>query len=649
MEIKTLSDNIPILRFLRLSVVALGLILSPESAAFAADEQTSTVFLVEESYDFYGRDQTAAFLMFESENAHFYFDKEVYDSLDPAETLRMASLVAKLAGKFDEVIYPETKDAFGDEWNPGIDGDEKIYILLTRMNYGVGGYFNPVDEYYISQVVDGRSNEREMIYLNIDYLDKYKTEGFLAHELQHMIYWNEKTRVSGVNDDIWINEGRSELASSIIEDKLKLQFSDGVLYSRKRDFLQNYSDSIAGWSNLNADYASASIFMQYLNEQAGTEIFRQMNETRKAGMSNLNYILERENGMTLAEIFTDWTIANYINDASADPRYGYRNENLRDNFNVTPDPIYDVDGDGVINLIGKLENWSVDYFEADLAGKEYEDIYLEMDFNGDDNGMFSLPIVINYEDGSREITSIMLNGKQDGHREEITRGGKISSVVFMLGGQKLGEALKDNQAQGHPYFLDIKLTPIRDKIRSDGALVRAVGDEKVYLIEEGLRRWITDSATFVAKGYDWNSVVAISVVELGIYGDGKDITGSASMREGSLVMGSTSRVYLIEGGKRRWVRDERTFVSLGYDWGGIVRISDQELFRYVEGQILAKDVLRDGMLIKGLGAEVYLLHEGQKCHIVSPQAFAKNNFKWSSIVATSDEVIVAYPDGPSID
>jgi predicted SprT family Zn-dependent metalloprotease len=41
-----------------------------------------------------------------------------------------------------------------------------------------------------------------MIYLNIDYLDKYKTEGFLSHELQHMIYWNEKTRVSGVSDDI---------------------------------------------------------------------------------------------------------------------------------------------------------------------------------------------------------------------------------------------------------------------------------------------------------------------------------------------------------------------------------------------------------------------------------------------------------------
>jgi hypothetical protein len=649
MEIKTLSNKIPILRVIGLSIFALCLVLSPESAVFAADEQVQEAFLVEKSYDFYGRDQTAAFLMFESENAHFYFDKEVYSSLDPAEKLRMASLVATLGGKFDEVIYPETKDIFGDEWNPGIDGDEKIYIFLTRMNYGVGGYFNPVDEYFKSQVVDGRSNEREMIYLNIDYLDKYKTEGFLAHELQHMIYWNEKTRVSGVSDDIWINEGRSELASSIIEDKLKLQFSDGVLSSRKRDFLSSYDDSIAGWSNLNADYASASIFMQYVKERAGTEIFRQMNETRKAGMNNLNYILERERGTNLAEIFTDWTIANYINDASRGAKYGYQSENLKDNFNVTPNPIYDVDGDGTINLMGKLENWSVDYFEVDLGGKEYEDIYLEMDFNGDDEGVFSLPMVINYEDESREITSMELSGKQDGHREEITRLGRISSIVFILGGEKIPEALKDNQAEEHPFFLDIKLTPLSDKVRSDGTLVRAAGDEKVYIIEESLKRWITDSATFVAKGYDWNSVITISKTELGIYGDGKDITGSASMREGSLVMGSSSRVYLIEGGKRRWVRDERTFSSLGYDWNGIVRISDQELLRYVEGQILAKDVIKDGMLVRGLGPEVYLLHEGEKCHIVSPQAFAKNNFKWSSIVATSDEVIASYPDGPDID
>jgi hypothetical protein len=604
---------------------------------------------VEKSYDFYGRDQAAAFLLYESDYAHIYFDKEVYTSMTPAEIARNTSLVEKLGEEFDTVIYPETKDVFGDEWNPGIDGDEKIYIFLTRMNYGVGGYFNPVDEYYKSQVVDGRSNEHEMIYLNIDYLDKYKTEGFLSHELQHMIYWNEKTRVSGVSDDIWINEGRSELASSIVEDKLGLQFSDGVLFSRKRDFLSNHDDSVAGWKNANTDYASVNIFMQYVKDRVGTEIFRQMNETHKSGMNNLNYILEREEGTNLSEIFTDWTIANYINDISVDSRYGYHNKNLKDNFNVTPDPIYDVDGDSVINLTGKLENWSVDYFEVDLGEEEYKDLYLEMDFNGDNNGVFFLPMVINYDDGTRQITSMELNGKQDGHREEVTRSGRISSIVFMLSGQKLGEALKDNQAEQYPFSLDIKLTPIADKIRADGTLVRAAGEEKVYLIEDGMKRWITDSATFVAKGYDWNKVVIISKTELGIYGDGKDITGSASMREGALVMGSSSRVYLIEGGKRRWVRDERTFISLGYDWNSIIRISDQELLRYAEGQMLAKDVIKDGALVRGLGPEVYLIREGEKCHIVSPEVFERNNFVWSSIIVTSDEVISTYPDGPSID
>lgn len=647
MEIRNILDKIPMPRMLGLSVFALCLI--PQGAVFAADDRPQQTFLVEKSYDFYGRDQAAAFLTFESENAHFYFDKEIYGLLDPAEKVRMTGLAAKLGEKFDEVIYPETKDIFGDEWNPGIDGDEKIYIFLTRMNYGVGGYFNPVDEYPKSQVVDSRSNEREMIYLNIDYLDKYKTEGFLGHELQHMIYWNEKTRVSGVNDDIWINEARSELASSIIEDKLDLRFSDGVLFSRKRDFLQNYNDSVAGWGNLNADYASVNIFMQYVKERAGAEIFRQMNETRKTGMNNLGYILERERGTGLAEIFTDWAIANHVNDLSAGAKYGYRNENLREGFNVAPSPIYDADGDGTINLIGKLENWSVDYFKADLSGEEYGNLYLEMDFNGDDDGEFSLPLVINYKDGSRQIASIELDGRQDGRREEVTRGGGISSIVFILGCHKLDEALKDNRSQEHPFSLDIRLTPIKDKIRGDGALIRAAGDEKVYLVEGGLRRWITDSATFVAKGYDWNSVAVISDMELGIYGEGKDITGYAAMREGSLVKGSAFRVYLIEGGKRRWVRDERTFASLGYEWGDIVSISDQELLRYSEGQVLAKDALGDGMLVKGVGPEVYLLSGGEKCHISSPQAFERNNFKWPSIVAVSDETISTYPDGPDID
>jgi hypothetical protein len=645
MKIKNISKTLFISRAFGPFIFALIFSFASAGAVFAADEQSGINFLVEKSYDFYGRDQTAAFLIYDSENAHFYFDKEVYNSLIPLEQHKIQTLVAKLAEEFDSVIYPETKDIFGDEWSPGIDGDEKIYIFLTRMNYGVGGYFDPVDEYYSNQVADGRSNEHEMIYLNTDYLDKQKAEGFLSHEFQHMIYWNEKTRISGVVDDVWINEGRSELASSIIEDKLNLDFAQSVLAARKRDFLQNYTDSVADWNNLNADYASVSIFSQYIKEQAGAEIFREMNDTRKSGMNNLNYILEREKGIELGDLFTNWTIANYINNTYFDKRYGYASEYLKIDFGVTPNPIYDVDDNGIIELTGSVKNWSADYFKVDLTEEEYKDTYLEMDFNGQDTGIFAMPVIINYKDGSREVDFMKLNSKQDGHREEMTVDGKISSIVFIVSSQKLGEVLKDNQVENHPFSFDIKLTPLSEKIRPNGTLIRAAGDEKVYLIDDGKKRWITDSATFVSRGYDWSSVITVSQTELMIYEEGQSISAGAAPRDGLLVKGSDCRVYLIEGGRRRWVRDEITFVSLGYNWNNILQISDQELFKYIEGQILSKDMPGDGALIKGLGVEVYLLRGGKKCHITSPEVFERNNFSWSSIIIISEEVLASYPDG----
>ena len=77
-----------------------------------------------------------------------------------------------------------------------------------------------------------------MVYLNLDFLAGDKIEGFLAHEFQHMIYWNEKYRVQGAAEDVWINEARSELASAIIEEYLQKNFSEGSLVEKKGFFAQ---------------------------------------------------------------------------------------------------------------------------------------------------------------------------------------------------------------------------------------------------------------------------------------------------------------------------------------------------------------------------------------------------------------------------
>jgi hypothetical protein len=602
-----------------------------QNNAFAATLGQSKSFLVDKNYDLSGRSTVSAFLAYESKDAYFYFEKDYYDNLSAAEKADVTDQIKNLGQEFDKTIYPVTRETFGEEWNPGIDGEDKLFILFSELPSNVGGYFNPNDEYSKDNVTGGRSNESEMIYLNPDFLKSGKVEGFLSHEFQHMIYWNQKTRIEGVVDDVWMNEGRSELSSAILEDSLGKDFQSQTLAVRKKDFLANYYDSIVDWNNKNYDYSSVSIFMQYLKDHFGIGIFKDMNLTKKTGINNLDYVLKSDDKIGLNEVFTNWTIANYINDENFDLRYGYENKNLKTDFNISPGLINDKNNDGIMNVTGELKNWSGNYYKLDLSTRKNDGLYVEIGFNGDDLGKFSVPFVVNYKNGSKEVDFVDLNVDQDGSKSMSFKNGAVDSIVFIPSSQRSEEAAENNQVKSYSFSLDIKLLSIKDMTRPDGTLIRAAGGEKVYLIDQGQKRWITDLATFVSKGYDWMEASPVVI------------------SNNSLVKGSGPKIYLIDNNQKRWIKDEQTFVSYGFDWNKIIKISDIDLAKYADGVSLSKSAFADGALIKDSDPKVYLIQSGKKRWITSANAFKKNNFKWSSVIETSKEIVSSYVDGPNID
>lgn len=640
-KISFLSRRAKIFFCVSLFFFALGI----RGAAAMAESET---FLVNDDYDYYGRSAVPAFLAFESDHAYLYLEQDYFDKLSERDRDLILSRIKTVGEEFDATIYPTVKEIFGNEWDPGIDQDGKIVIFFDRMDYNVGGYFNPNDEYDKDGVVNDESNEHEMIYINPEFFSSGKTEGFLAHEFQHMVYWNEKYRIKGLAEEVWINEARSELASALIEEELGKRFSQSSLLVRKSDFLSDPSDSLVDWENGNSDYASVSLFMQYVKDKFGTDIFQAMNATRKTGANNLNYVLEREKGVTLAQVFTNWTLANYINDVSYDSRDGYDNANLKTGFNVSPTAIYDKDGDGKINLTGTIENWSADYYRVDLS-KLGPDLYLAIRFDGDDFGDFALPVVINYADGSRRVDLLNLDGKQAGGEDLVSLGHNISSLVFIPESENLDEALKDNQVKSYGFSLEVGLSSAQDRVRPDGSLVRVEGAEKVYVIESGKKRWIADAATFVARGYDWSRIIAITPAESALYAEGETVSSGGVVTADLLLRGSGPEVYLVSGTQRHWIQDAATFVSLGYTWDRIRIVSDAELQRYAEGEVLSRALLADGSLVRGSGPQVYLIAAGKKRWITSPEAFSRLKFSWSQIVTVPQSSLTSLATGPNID
>ena len=187
-------------------------------------------FNVDPFYDFSGRSKITAFLHQIGENAYFYVEDSYYQNLDIEKKKELSRELQNLSLEFDQNIYPKLRATFGPEWSPGIDNDTKITVLITRIKGDAGGYFNSGDEYSILQ--SPNSNQKEMVYLNADYIASPLAKGFLAHEFTHLITFNQKEKIKGVQEEIWLNEMRSESAPRILgydDDFDKARFPLGLL------------------------------------------------------------------------------------------------------------------------------------------------------------------------------------------------------------------------------------------------------------------------------------------------------------------------------------------------------------------------------------------------------------------------------------
>ncbi|GAI17077.1 unnamed protein product, partial [marine sediment metagenome] len=240
--------------------------------------------------------------------------------------------IYELSNEFERNIYPTLTSNFGSEWKPGIDNDLRVTVLIHPMKKNAGGYFNSGDEY--SRLENPFSNEREMIYLNADYITNPLNKSFLAHEFVHLITFNEKEKIQGVTEEIWLNEARADYAPTLCGYDSEYQGSN--LERRVKEFLKSPSDSITEWQGAPADYGALNLFTQYLVDYYGVEILKDSIQSSKIGISSLNYALKK-NGFeeNFSQIFTDWTITVLVNDCFLGEKYCYKKENLK-NLKIVP-------------------------------------------------------------------------------------------------------------------------------------------------------------------------------------------------------------------------------------------------------------------------------------------------------------------------
>ena len=249
-------------------------------------------------------------LVLTSRHAYFWLDT---NSIPLNPTLERATPADwQAAAESFDATYEAVRAVFGNEASPGIDGDPMLHILHSDRLGQVGGYFGGPD--MLPSEVEEYSNEHEMFFVSIPGVGGIASAYYhstLAHEFQHMIHENMDP-----DEDLWINEGLSELAQQIA----------GM---RGDDWASAFTDdmdrSLWYWGSDGSDYGHAYLIVDYLYERFGPEFITALVAQPENGFAGVDQTLaELGYDETFDTLYGDFMAALYLNDpALADGRYAF--------------------------------------------------------------------------------------------------------------------------------------------------------------------------------------------------------------------------------------------------------------------------------------------------------------------------------------
>ena len=462
--------------------------------------------------------KVSATLQYITDHVYFWIGDDVeFDS----------DALADITETFENKIYPTDREFFGSEWTPGVDNDPHIYILYAKGLGGtVAGYFSSTDEY--TPDVYEYSNAHEMFMLSADQtsLANDYTYGVLAHEFQHMIHW-----YGDRNETTWMNEGFSELAMLLNDYKIG---NAPDYYARNPDM--QLTDWPTDPSRTYPHYGAAFLFMTYFLDRFGEDATKAVVANPKNGMTSIDLVLNEldirdpktNQTITADDVFSDWTITNYLQDGSVDDgRYQYYSYSAPElNIDETIDKCPNE------NITKDVDQYGVDYirikckgnynltFEGSISSKiipadPYSGSYYFYSNKGDESHMrltrtFDFtnqpgPLTLSYwtwYDIEKDYDYVYLTASTDGENWEILR--PPSSTSENPSGNNYGWGYNGLSGDGPEWI-------------QESVDISKFAEEKVQFSFE----YITDAATF-GEGF---LVDDISIPETGYFTDFEEDDG----------------------------------------------------------------------------------------------------------------------------
>jgi len=157
---------------------------------------------------------------------------------------------------------------------------------------------------------------------------------------------------------------------------------------------------------------------------------------------------------------------------------------------------------------------------------------------------------------------------------------------------------------------------------------------------KGFYRWTGDTA-YVSSVTSATSTVTMPKSGISLTATYKSIVAPSSpppastLVDGKLIKtASSSKVYVIIGGKKKWISTPEVFEQLGYKWTDVKVVTEAELGKIPDYE--------DNLIRRSGDSKVYLVTNGIKRHIPNPDIFLDYGFSWSDVKDVDQSVIDKY-------
>jgi len=484
-------------------IVAILLATFLPAVSYADNVGEKRDFYVDPSFDLSKRNSVNAVLLKVTNKAYFYGDLSWWNFVPQND---ISAALGALGEEFDNKIYPALTSDYGSEWTPGIDGNARITVLIHPMAKDAGGYFRSNDEYSKLQVPG--SNEREMVYINSANITGSNAKSFLAHEFTHLITFNQKDKIYGLEEETWLNEARAEYSSTLLG--YDSTYEGSYLENRVLSFSDEPFNSITEWDGNRSDYGAINLFAQYLVDHYGKAMLVDSLKNPKVGIDSINAALAKGGSQkTFSQIFTDWTIALFVNDCSLGANYCYVNKNLKDLHIYPKINFLPLSGQSTLSVTDNTKAWAGNWFKV-IGGQGN----IKLNFVSNSGTPFVLPYLVQRGNGSYALAFLSLDSRQSGEINVSNFGTDNTALVIIPSVQNKLSNFEEGQQPSYSFTFTVStsgtnpLPPINDgvpagfsfqKSLSSGVYSQDVVYLKILLAREGCLSGVANTSYFASK------------------------------------------------------------------------------------------------------------------------------------------------------